>query len=385
MDLYVLNTSFETVAVIDGFKSLIWTDRYNCCGDFELVVPVDMESLAYLKPDYYLQCELSDRTMIIETMELTIDEEEGAFATFTGRSLESILERRVVWGYYAYSGPMQTAIQQILTNNIISPTDSHRQISNFTYTTSTVTDITEIEYDFALFGDNIYELIVSVCQANDVGFKIVLNSSNQFVFSLYVGKDRSYNQSLLPWVVFSPTFDNLLSSKYYRTDVPKKTVSMVGGAGEYESDRTVVEATVDGGSWQEEDRTTKRRWGYKTNSTGEYTGGTGLNRKEIYTDASGVSKTYRDQNDEEQTYSDSEYAKLLIAKGQEELGEYFTTQTFEGDTDYAGQFIYGRDYEIGDILQIENEYGITAAVRVEEVVNTIDESGQSVVPSFTAI
>lgn len=385
MDIFVLNTAFQTVAVIDGFKSFIWTDRYNQCGDFELVVPMDNTLLSLVQQNYYIQCALSDRTMIVETIELTTGEDDGAFATFTGRSLESILERRVVWGYFVYSGSMQTGIQQLLTKNVISPSNSNRRISNFTFTSSSITDITEIEYDFALFGENILDVIQECCQANDVGFKLVLNSSNQFVFSLYVGNDMSYDQNNLPWVAFSPSFDNLLSSKYFRTDTNKRTVSMVAGEGESESDRTIVEATVDGGSWDEYTRITKRRWGYKTNSSGTYTGGSGLDRREIYTDASGVSKTYRDENDEEQTLSDAEYAKQLIAKGKEELSEYFTTQTFEGETDYAGQYVYGRDYVIGDILQIENEYGLTTAVRVMEVVNTIDESGQSVVPSFTAI
>lgn len=389
MDIFVLNTSFETVAVLDGFKSLIWTDRYNSCGDFELVMPMDSELLTMVQINYYLQCPLSDRTMIVESIELNSSEAEGAFATFSGRSLESILDRRVVWRYFYYSGSMQTGIQQILTQNLISPTNSNRTISNFIYTTSAIEDITEIEYEYGLLGDNILTVIQESCQANDVGFKVVLNSSNQFVFSLYVGQDMSFDQDLLPWLAFSPDFNNLLSSKYYRSEVPKKTVSMVAGKGETEPERTIVEATVDGGSWDEETRTTKRRWGYKPssggNSIGTYTGGTGLDRREMYTDASNVSKTYRDDNDEEQTLTPEEYAKQLIAQGQISLSDYFTTQTFEGETDYEGQFMYGRDYNIGDVLQIENEYGLSTAVRVMEVVNTIDESGQSVVPSFTAI
>lgn len=390
MDVFVLNKDFETVSIIDGFRSFIWTDRYNACGDFELVVPMYETLLTDIQMDYYLRCPLSDRTMIVESIELTSDEDEGTFATFTGRSLESILERRVIWGYYVYSGSMQTGIQEILTKNVISPSNSNRTISNFIYETSSITDVTEIEYDFALFGDNLYSVIQECCKANDVGFKVVLNESNQFVFSLYVGQDLSLNQTLLPFVIFSPIFNNLLSSKYYRSDIIKKTVSMVAGEGESESERTIVEATVDGGSWEETSRTTKRRWGFKprdenSSSVGTYSGGTGLERKEIYTDASGVSKTYYDDYNEEQTMTDSEYAKQLVIKGQEDLSSYFTTQTFEGETDFEGQYMYGRDYQIGDILQIENEYGITSSVRVEEVVNTIDESGQSVVPGFTAI
>ena len=53
MELLVLNTSFESVAIIDSFKSLIWTDRYKAYGDFELYLPIDTSLLAFLQQDYY--------------------------------------------------------------------------------------------------------------------------------------------------------------------------------------------------------------------------------------------------------------------------------------------------------------------------------------------
>lgn len=36
MELLVLNTTFESIAVVDTYESLIWTDRYNAYGDFEI-------------------------------------------------------------------------------------------------------------------------------------------------------------------------------------------------------------------------------------------------------------------------------------------------------------------------------------------------------------
>ena len=36
MDLYITNPKFELVGVIDSYTSLIWTERYNDCGDFEI-------------------------------------------------------------------------------------------------------------------------------------------------------------------------------------------------------------------------------------------------------------------------------------------------------------------------------------------------------------
>ena len=65
MDIYVLNKNLETVAIIDTYKSLIWTKRYYTYGDFELYVPADKELLNYLKEDYLLVRDDDDSVMII--------------------------------------------------------------------------------------------------------------------------------------------------------------------------------------------------------------------------------------------------------------------------------------------------------------------------------
>ena len=54
--------------------------------------------LDYIKQDYYLQSKESEHVMIVEKIQITSDTEDGNHVTVTGRSLESILDRRIVWG-----------------------------------------------------------------------------------------------------------------------------------------------------------------------------------------------------------------------------------------------------------------------------------------------
>ena len=49
-----MDTEFKMVGVIDTFISLIWTDRYDEAGDFELLIPMDTPVLDLVKEDYYL-------------------------------------------------------------------------------------------------------------------------------------------------------------------------------------------------------------------------------------------------------------------------------------------------------------------------------------------
>ena len=93
----VLDTDFKAIAVIDLYESFIWTDRYCKYGDFEIYMAMSVEYLEYLKQDYYLINRNSEHVMIIEKIRISSDIEDGGHITVTGRSLESILDRRIIW------------------------------------------------------------------------------------------------------------------------------------------------------------------------------------------------------------------------------------------------------------------------------------------------
>lgn len=180
--------------------------------------------------------------------------------TVTGRSLESILDRRIVWGQKLLSGNLQNGIKTLLNENVISPSDSNRKIPNFIFKESTDPAITKLKLEAQYTGDNLYDVIQKICEEQGIGFKITLNDEKQFVFELYAGSDRSYDQTENPYVIFSPKFENIINSNYIESKASLKTVTLVGGEGEG-ADRRYT--TVGGGS--------------------------GLNRRELFTDARDIS------------------------------------------------------------------------------------------------
>lgn len=164
MDLIVLDTDLNAVHILDTYESLIWTERYQEYGDFEIYTPMSDDIFTYIQNDYYLQCKDSDRLMIIEKILVNTDAEEGNYVTVTGRSLESILDRRIIWGLKTISGNLQTCIQTLLDECIISPTDSDRQIENFIFEESTDEAITELTIEAQYTGDNLYDVITAILQ-----------------------------------------------------------------------------------------------------------------------------------------------------------------------------------------------------------------------------
>ena len=52
--------------------------------------------------------------------------------------------------------------------------------------------------------------------------------------------------------------------------------------------------------------------------------------------------------------------------------------TVEPDINYK----YKKDYNLGDIVKIINEYGLSAKARITEVIESWDESGYTCIPTF---
>lgn len=351
MELFVLNADFESIAVIDTYESMIWTDRYNAYGDFEIYFAMDESLLEYIKEDYYLWLKESEHSMIIEDIKIDADTEEGNRLIVTGRSLESILERRIIWGQRIFSGNLQNAIQTMLNENIISPSVADRKIANFIFVPSTDSKITSLTIDNQYTGDNLYTVIKGLCEENNIGFKIVLTDDNQFAFSLYAGADRSYDQTENPYVVFSPNFENIINSNYFSSKAGYRNVTLVAGEGEGASRKTTVVGSA-----------------------------SGLDRRELFTDARDISS-----DTEDGTLSDAEYIAQLRTKGLKNLADHMITTAFEGEVEVTRLFKYGEDFFIGDIVQIANEYGNENSAYISELIISNSDEGLSIYPTFKTI
>jgi len=349
MDLLVLDTDLNPIDIVDTYESLLWADRYDECGDFELYTSIEEDILFTLKQDRYLQTQTSEHAMIIENIFIDTDAEEGSHIRITGRSLESILMRRIIWGRKTISGNLQNGIKSLLEDCIISPSDPNRKIDNFIFEESTDPAITGLTIEAQYTGDELYEVIHNICVECGLGFKVFINDNKQFVFKLYAGVDRSYNQSANPYVIFSPNFDNIINSNYMESRSALKNVTLVAGEGEG-ADR-------------------------KFASVG---GGVGLNRREMFVDARDISS----ENEDGTVISDEEYISQLEQRGKEKLAENIDVTSFEGQIDATSTFIYLEDFFTGDIVQIVNEYGHEATVRITEFIMSENEEGLSAYPTF---
>ena len=73
---------------------------------------------------------------------------------------------------------------------------------------------------------------------------------------------------------------------------------------------------------------------------------------------------------------------MLQEDGENALSERDVTTVLSGEIINGVSFQINEDYFLGDIIQFENDYGISAATRIIEVIYNEDETGINVIPTF---
>lgn len=369
--LYVLDSTYTKKAIIDTFSDFIWTERYYGYGEFEIKMPVNREVLRSVSIDDYVMIEESERLMIVETIGLTETE-----MTISGKSLESLVDRRILLdesiGTINDDGEpstigVQDGIKTMLTNNIISPSDSARKIPNFIFTPSSDAGITSLTMEaFEALGDSVYEKILGICKDKEIGFRVNAVDGGGYSFELYRGVDRTWDQDSVIPVIFSDSYENLTSSSYLQTETDYKSNVYMKWNWESEKKSTDPETGSE---------VTERETGSDVTDVYLNSNRSGLKRREAFTTDSTTYDIGANKNK-------SAAINQVTDKGKEYLSEYKTTEYFDGVTNPFRQFIYGVDYFLGDIVQLENRYGKTGKCRITEIAMARSSSGASMAPTF---
>lgn len=388
MEGLILNSKFETLAILDAFESFIWTDRYRKPGDFEIYMPVEKAPIEHMLEGNYVWIRDSDRLMIIEDILIQTDAEIGPHITVNGRSLESYLDRRIISHRTAINENLQDGIQRLLYENVISPDYAPRRLPGMAFRASSDPRITSLWLTANYLGENLLEVIETICDQYDLGFKITFDeeSSESFIFELYYGEDRSYSQDKNPWVIFSQKYDNLVNSNYYKSSKNLRTAAVVAGDADNEYGQEILDVEANPSL-------------------------TGFERREMFVDASDIETQDPEVNEdsirerlEKRNKTEMEiaaaiasakayaiaqttavYRNQLQQRGKEELSKTYITETFDGEIEARRQFVYGKDFFIGDVVQIRDQYGREASSRITEVVRSHDVSGEQLIPTFTTL
>ena len=350
MNLYIhkfVSGEFPKVKVVDYAASIIWIKRSRSAGYFELYIKADKELFKLVTENTILVTRDGDSSaMIVNSVKLTTSAESGDYLTISGKSAEGILGQRIFTKQANYSGTAESIMRQMITDNLISPTDLTRKIINFTLAESHgFSGNTEKQ----VTGKNLLDIISELCTAFDLCFKVDF-TGGQFVFDLYKGVDRSLDQNVNNRIIFSPDYENLGNTEFSRDKSTYFNSVYVAGEGEG-ADRIIVNLN---------------------------SGFTGFFLREMWADARTTSSTT-----EEGELTPEEYNAVLMAQANDELAKVRELTDFNGEILSGNSYKYGIDYALGDKVTVINEYGIRGTATVSEITEVEDESGYSIYPTLS--
>lgn len=352
MDFYIVDSSsFDVVAVIDRYSSMIWTKRYFTYGDFELVIPADPSILPLIQQDFFITRDDDPSVMIIEKITVKTDAEEGDSFIITGRSLESILLRRIFYPQFliqsvgTLTGAVQSFVTYCTTATNLRPGEANYRAIPGLYVDFTFAPSKDVTAQFT--GDTLLDGIRSICEPEGVGIKMKIEAGGAIQLALYQGAEVD--------VIFAPDFDNLLSSDYVSDKSNYYNMFYVAGEGQGSA----------------------RRWVKSIRGTFANRPA-GLALRELYVDA-------RDISSNDGAVSAPDYDEMLSARAQKAKAEYGLTESFEAEVETRVSYVYKRDYDLGDVVTVSNAYGITAHPRIVEITECWDESGYIALPTFDVL
>ena len=309
MDLYVLNRDLEPQAVISSFRALEWLRKAYEPGTFQVTFEYSEEMANILQIGYLLWNTDTDEPGIITKMQKEASDRGEESIIIKGYMAGRYLNQRIVNAREIISDTPQNIMRALVDSHAVDPTDPDRAIPNLYLGTDTATNDDSIDYQTEYV--NLAKAISDLAAAHEIGWKIRLDPvEKKLYFDTWTGTDRTIT-SEQP-CLFSPEFGTILSQRYYN-DLGNYATFCVMAAGK-DDDRI----TQDCGS------------------------GEGLDRYEIYANASGI--TTKDQTEEQ-------IREQLKAAGAEKLAKYPMTEGFESKINFAN----ASEFDLGDYVTCENK------------------------------
>lgn len=359
MEVYILDDQFRRNTIIDRYESCIWTERYSAAGDFQLVIHSTPQTRSQLTKGARLAMNNSKRVMTVENTENKDDSEGRSMLTVSGRSLEATeMENRavrlnmngldtdpnMVFPAAPPADGLRALFDYIMVVGALSPADILPLYDAGTlYPTNTVAE-PDTNVILAFPPMTLYKAIVDVCDAYGIGFRLYRGPDNsKLYFDIYTGDDRTSTQTTKPAVIFAPDLENLTNMSEFSSIELYKNVALV---------------IAQHGS----------RWVY---ANADAVTASGFDRKVLVVDANDIDTPASIALNDE-----------LDQRGLEELSKYKPIQAIDGELPTNSPYRYGIDYELGDIVEMRNDDGLTNRMRVTEQIFVDDAEGERSYPTL---
>lgn len=373
MELKVFDRELTPLGIVDEVDSLIWSGTYwqqGDYGDVKILAPVtDNNSLLLTEGNIIVKHgdtpEYTDtnggiwrRAMQITYKHITKDENEVEQIEVQGCCIKKWLSKRVIVKQIITNATNQAIINKIVLENMGSGAADIRRFEQFTMLEQKQIAGSTIEYSNEEYIDCGIE-IYNRALLGKLGYDILVNERERlYGFYLYKGRDltATNNDNNTP-CIFSRDFDNVNEMEYTESIESMKNAIYVTGAADENDQRNTIEVY---------DETI-----------------TGLDRDEVYIEASDISWKATDDSGQEITIPLATYLELLHMRGETELGTYGKVINFVATINTSSNLRYMEDFNIGDIITcVEKAWGIKIDARITKITQTYQDGKETIEATF---
>lgn len=359
MEWYLYDDSLRRDSVIEGYESLIWTERYSAWGDFQIITASSLDSKNFYKIGTRIGRQGSPRIMRIESALDTFDNDGKKYLTVSGRSVEHYLDDRCAmpaltgtsttpkWVLTGTPGSIaRYMFQRICVDGILSPADTIEGYHSGTLIPSGNIPEPSDSFTMEFEPDTLYSSIKQVCDIWLLGFRLVKDGdTGNIYFEVYTGSNRTSGQSTLPAVIFSMDMESIDKTSLLRSIADLKNVAYVfspNGA------RMVYSPGADSSTTM---------------------GG----RRVLTVNATDI------------TYSagtEPQFTNALVQRGLQELAKWREVYVFDGEVTAETPYVYERDYFLGDLVEERGPDGVGNYMFVTEQIFVSDAEGERSYPTL---
>jgi hypothetical protein len=342
-------TVLERGDFINNTTSIMWTERYAEPGEFEIVGQLSTGLREFLPLGTLISHVDTMEVMIVENHEIKEKTSEDPAVIVTGRTLDSFLDHRMI-GVTVANGSSLVA-EYILAaglswNQAVKLINDHLLLNNvIAQTNATGTGTNELR---TINRGSALGALLDILAIDDLGIKTIrVNTfgfpggrNTQTILLVHRGVNRANS------VIFSWKGGDLETADYLFTDKKRKTAALVVG-----------------------------RYIFVVESSGP----TNYDRREMIVDASDIDGHL---NAAPTGSALTTVINKMHTRGRQALAKQNRVTISRADISKLTNYQYRRDFNVGDLVSLDGNFGQIATMRVVEYVEIEDENGESGHPTL---
>ena len=351
MELIIYDRNLTPLGLIEKITSFIWVRRYWSAGEFKLLVPLTEKHVELLRMYRLVAMRGNNEAAEIRYVHKRKNKRGMEEIEVQGRFLSSWIGKRIVLNPIIAASPAPVLMRRIVTENVTNPTNALRRISGISHTDISGIQRGIIEYSSEPFINALLAL-EQIAKASRLGFQIItdIRTAAHF-FRIYDGREFTAEQIINPPIIFSPEFDNILEQEFTNSTERLRSTAYIGGEETHDRPRRVVEVG---------------------------TNAAGLDRAEVFINATDITQTWRDDNGVQHTIPAAQYDAMLAQRGVQSLEYFAEILSFSSVLNNFANLRYKEDYDLGDrVTCVNRRWGVRINVRITEVMEIYQDHNEA--------